>query len=456
MAGIGFELRKLLKRDSLLGMMQAYAYAGIISSGPWILSILGILIIGVMSVSIVVPNLLITQFQVSVTYIIAVSLVLTGLAQLAFTRFTADRLFERKPEMILPNFNGLLLWVTALSGFLGLLVVLFLFPDESLIYRLLMLAGFVTVSNIWIATIFLSGMKEYKAILVLFAVGYTITVIMALLLRPYGLEGLLGGFVLGQFVLLIGMIILILRNYPSSHFISFAFLEGRYLYPTLVAVGFFYNLGIWLDKFMFWFYPATSQAVIGPLRASVVYDIPVFLAYLSIIPGMAVFLVKMETDFVEYYDRFYDAVRGGGSLEHIEEMRNEMVYIVRQGIWQILKIQTITALVLLVTSDVLLGVLKISDLYLPLLFVNLISAALQVVFLGLLNVFFYLDKRRVVLALTGGFVALNGLFTAVTLFLGPKYYGYGFALALVVIVMAAMYVLDRKLESLEYDTFMLQ
>ena len=46
MAGIGFELRKLLKRDSLLGMMQAYAYAGIISSGPWVLSIIGILVIG--------------------------------------------------------------------------------------------------------------------------------------------------------------------------------------------------------------------------------------------------------------------------------------------------------------------------------------------------------------------------------------------------------------------------
>jgi uncharacterized membrane protein len=74
MAGIGFELRKLLKRDSLLGMMQAYAYAGIISSGPWVLSIIGILVIGLMSVSMVVPEFLITQFQVSVTYLIAFSL----------------------------------------------------------------------------------------------------------------------------------------------------------------------------------------------------------------------------------------------------------------------------------------------------------------------------------------------------------------------------------------------
>ncbi|MDQ8036250.1 MAG: exopolysaccharide Pel transporter PelG [Pedobacter sp.] len=456
MAGIGFELRKLLKRDSLLGLVQAYAYAGIISSGPWVLSILGILVIGLMSVSIVVPNFLITQFQVSVTYIIAFSLVLTGLVQLAFTRFTADRLFEKRSEMILPNFNGLLLSVTAVSGGLGVLAILFLFPQESLLYRLLMLTGFVTVSNIWVATIFLSGMKEYKAILILFGVGYGMTVALALLLRAWGLEGLLAGFVLGQFVLLLGMIILILRNYPSSHFISFEFVEKRYLYPTLVAVGFFYNLGIWVDKFMFWAWPATSQEIIGPLRASVIYDIPVFLAYLSIIPGMAVFLVKMETDFVEYYDRFYDAVRSGGSLEHIEDMRNEMVYIVRQGIYQIVKIQTLVVLALLVTGSWLLQAVGISELYLPLLFVNLVSASLQVVFLGLLNVFFYLDKRRVVLALTAGFVFLNGGFTFITLWLGPKFYGYGFALALLVVIMIAMRLLDRKLDALEYDTFMLQ
>ena len=162
MAGIGFELRKLLKRDSLLGMMQAYAYAGIISSGPWVLSIIGILVIGLMSISMVVPEFLITQFQVSVTYLIAFSLTLTGFAQLAFTRFTADRLFEKRANVILPNFNGLLLWVTLLTGLFGTLVIIFLFPNQSVMYRLLMLAGFVVMSDIWIATIFLSGMKQYS------------------------------------------------------------------------------------------------------------------------------------------------------------------------------------------------------------------------------------------------------------------------------------------------------
>ena len=49
MAGIGFELRKLLARDNLLALLRAYAYAGVISSGPWILSILGMLLIGIFS-----------------------------------------------------------------------------------------------------------------------------------------------------------------------------------------------------------------------------------------------------------------------------------------------------------------------------------------------------------------------------------------------------------------------
>lgn len=35
MAGIGFEIRRILKRDSFLNLFEAYGLAGIISSGPW-------------------------------------------------------------------------------------------------------------------------------------------------------------------------------------------------------------------------------------------------------------------------------------------------------------------------------------------------------------------------------------------------------------------------------------
>jgi len=456
MAGIGFELRKLLKRDSYIGLFQAYAYASIIGAGPWVLSIVGILIIGVLSISVVVPEYMITQFQTSVTYLIAGSLIATGPVQLAFTRFIADRLYEKQEAQVLPNFIGVMLLVTAVCGGAGLALVAFAFQGLNNLYRLLMLTGFVLLANIWVATIFLSGLKQYRSIVGLYALGYGITVASALALRPLGLEGLLLGFVLGQAVLLLGMVLIVLRAYPTSDFISFGFLRPGAMLPTIMAVGFVYNLAIWLDKFIFWYSEGTGQQVIGPLRASVIYDLPVFLAYLSILPGMAVFLVRMETDFVEYYQRFYDAVREGATLEYLEELRDEMVLTVRRGLFEIIKIQSIAALVVFIAGPQLLQWAGIPQLYLPLLYIDVVAAGLQVVLLGLLNVYFYLDKRRTVLGVTLLFLVLNGLFTWASLYLGVTWFGYGFALAVLATVLAGFYLLDKKMETLEYETFMLQ
>ncbi len=456
MAGIGFELRKLLKKDTLSGLLQAYAFAGVIGSGPWVLSIVGILVIGFLSSAVVVPAFLVTQFQTSVTYLIASSLVVTGCAQLAFTRFVSDRIFEKREDLILGNLNGLLMAVVLISAALGTLALFIVLPGEGVIYRLLMLAGFVLMCCIWIVTIFLSGLKRYQAIVSLFAVGYAITVGLALLLRPFGLEGLMAGFVVGHFVLLAGMWGLVVSHFPQARLVGFDFAKREWIYGSLVAIGLLYNLGVWADKFMFWYFPDTSEPIIGHLRASLIYDLPVFLAYLSIIPGMAAFMVRIETDFVEYYDKFYEAVRKGGSLAYIEEMRDEMVYSIRQGLAEIGKIQTLAVLVTFVAGPAILAALNISELYLPLLHIQVIGTGLQVVLLSVLNVFFYLDQRRIILGLCAEFLFLNVVITALSLRLGAAFYGYGFAISVLVTLVTALMLLDHKLRRLEYETFMLQ
>lgn len=457
MAGIGFELRRMLRRNTLVSLVQAYTYAGVIGSGPWVFSIVGILLIGIFSASVVIPSTLVTQFQTSVTYLVAGSLILTGLVQLAFTRFVSDRLFEKQRERILPNLHGLLLVVMLAASAIGTLALFVVLPGEGLLYRMLMLAGFVVMCGVWVLTILLSGMKRYKLIVALFALAYLLIVAAALLLRPWGLEGLLAGFVIGNYVLLAGMWVLIVREFnPEGRLIAFDFLRRELLYPSLMVVGLLYNLGIWADKFMFWYFPPTSDAIIGHLRASLIYDLPVFLAYLSIIPGMAVFLVRIETDFVEFYDKFYDAVRSGGSLEYIESMRDEMVYSIQQGLSEIAKIQTLAVLITLVAGPAILSALSISRLYQPLLHVQVVGAGLQVGLMAVLNVFFYLDQRRVVLLLCLQFVLLNVALTGLTLWAGAALYGYGFAVATLVTLCTGLLLLSRQLNRLEYETFMLQ
>lgn len=457
MAGIGFELRRMLRKNTLTGLLQAYAYAGVIGSGPWVFSIIGILLVGIFSASVVVPGYLVTQFQTSVTYLVASSLILTGFVQLAFTRFISDRLFEKKRDMVLPNLHGLLLLVMGAAAALGTVALFVVLPGERLLYRLLMLAGFGIMCGVWVLAILLSGMKRFQAITALFAGSYALIVVVSLLLRHWGLEGLLGGFVLGNFVLLAGMWVLVMREFgPEGRLIAFDFTERRLMYPSLVFVGFLYNVGVWVDKFMFWYFAPTSEPIIGGLRASLIYDLPVFLSYLSIIPGMAVFLVRIETDFVEFYDKFYEAVRSGGSLEYIEDMRDEMVYSIQQGLGEIAKIQTLAVLVTFVAGPTLLDALGISNLYLPLLHVQVVGAGLQVGLMAILNVFFYLDQRRIVLLLCAEMVLLNVAFTALTQYLGAAFYGYGFTVAMLVTLCTGMVQLSRQLNRLEYETFMLQ
>ena len=119
MAGIGFEIRDILRDDSYTALLKAYSYAGLISSGPWILSILTIMGIGVLCVNLSVPRMEIVQFLVSITYLMSASLILTGLLQLLFTRYISDRLFEKKDRTVLPNLIGAMTVTTIVGGVFG-------------------------------------------------------------------------------------------------------------------------------------------------------------------------------------------------------------------------------------------------------------------------------------------------------------------------------------------------
>lgn len=454
MAGIGFELRRILSRDSYASTLHAYVYAGLISSGPWVLSIVSVMLVGVFSLAMLMPEFLVRQFLVTVTYLMASSLIVTGGLQLFFTRFVSDRLFERKYEVILPNLIGVLLLITLGSGVLGTVLLVTLF-DQPLMYRLLVLANFVTLCDLWLVLIFVSGMKAYNRILLTMLLGYSLMVASAYVLLALELNGLLMALLIGHCTLLFMFLYDILREYRAEKLVAFDFLQRKQVFISLLATGVFYNLGVWIDKIVFWFNPDTSSNVIGPLRASVLYDMPIFLAYMAIIPGMAVFLVRIETDFAEWYDRLFRAIREGETLQHIQQLKTEMTLSIRQGLVEICKVQGLTVMLLYLFAPRLLEWLGVSSYYLPLFYVDLIGVSIQVVFMALLNVFFYLDKRAIALQLCLLFVVLNAALTLLSLDLGPSFFGYGFTLSLLICVLLGLQRLTTTLDDLEYNTFML-
>ena len=453
MAGIGFELRRLLRRESFFSYLRAYGSAGLISSGPWVFSIVSVLIIGACSAGVVQPREQVVQFLTSVTALMAGSLLLTSPLQLMFSRFVADRVYAHRQVEILPNVFGALTVTTGLGSGVGALLVPS-FGDAPPHVAWLMVGALVTLSDVWIVVVLLSGLKAYREVLAAFAGGNALSVMGALGLRPWGLLGLLAGFLTGQAMMFFVLTAIVIRRHPSNSLVSFDFLRPSEAHYDLAVTGLLYNAGIWADKLVFWSDPNTSDRVLGPLRSSVLYDLPIFIAYLSIVPGMAVFLMRIETDFAEQYESFFGAIRSGATLGEIRRVQSLLIEAVRTGLFDILKVQGLTVIVLILAGPALLHVAGISPLYVQLLNVDVVGVGLQVFLLALLSVLFYLDRRGEALAVTGLFAVANFSLTQLSLTLGPEYFGYGFALAALTASLLAVSLLNRRLARLDADTFM--
>lgn len=453
MAGIGFALRQELRKETYAGVLRAYLVAGIIGSGPWLISIAAMLCIGAVTEAMHGPSAVATQFLATVTHLMALSLIVAGSIQLLFVRFVADRVFDKSEAAVAPNLIGAVLLTTLVAGTLGACEAVMLF-EGHVAFRVLFAASFVALCDVWLLSALLSGMKAYRSLLAIVCVGYLVSVAGSLGLSSFGLAGYLAGFVLGQGLMLFGMLALLLREYPSERRVAFEFLDRKRVFPDLAITGSLFNVAIWVDKFVFWTNPTTSEKLIGPIRYSVVYDVPIFVAYLSVIPGMAVFFVRIETDFAEAYERYFRAVREGNTLTEIRRLRDELVLAARTGVYDILRIQGLTIVVLLLTGERVLGFFRIPSFYTYLFRVDVVGVGLQVFLLGLFTILFYLDYRKLVLGLCALFAVANLVFSVASQHLGPRFFGFGFTAAAALTSLVTLSALSNKLTRLEYETFM--
>lgn len=457
MAGIGFQLKKITQKGTLSALIKAYGYSAALSSGPWVISMIVIFLIGFINIYYFHENDHTVKFQVIVTYamMMASSLIFTGFLQLPFTRFIADRIFDGKENVVLPNYFGVLFTILSVGFLISLPLAQWLFYDQNALFITMSVATFLVLSGVWISNILAVSLRFYRFVIFAYASAYGIILIASLLLKDYGIEGLLFSFLSGNVLLLILLMMAIIRQYPSPFFIRFDLFESASFYWTLGFAGLFYNLGVWIDKIIFWYHPLTGVNVIGRLNGSIVYDMPIFLAYLSIIPGMAIFFYRLEVEFAEKYDLYYSAVRGG-VLDQIERYRIEMMDVVRTSIREILTIQGVFNLGIFMLSIPLFEALKIPQLFLPLFYIDLIGTQIQLGFMSILAFLFYIDRRREAMNLSILFFLLNILFTFVSIELGPYYFGYGFAFSLLIVFLGSLYYLKYIMERLNYETFMLQ
>jgi len=466
MAGIGFQLRQILEEKSLASVFKAFGYSAVLSSGPWVISMIIILGIGLSNIYLFGANQEdTTMLKASVTYVsaLAISSIYTGFFQLPFTRFIADRIYESRYYLVLPNFLGILVVVIGIAILIGFGLGIFLFSTQSNLFILLYGTLFVILSCVWMANILAASLKLYKLVILFYLLGYVAIYICALFLHEWGVVGLLVSFIIGNSVIFFLLFFGIVYFFPSfnpknKNFIRFDMFTQSFgkFYWKLAYSGMLYNIAIWIDKVIFWVSPVVGYVVIDRLHASMIYDFPIFLAYLSIIPGMAIVFYRLEVDFASAYEGFYRAINKHGTLREIKRHKQGMIDAIKLSIREILFVQGMFNIFLFLGAEELFGLLMLPKLYLPLFYVDVVGVQLQLGFMSILAFLYYLDRQKEALLYTLLFVLLNALLTWISIQLGPYFYGYGFSITLLILFVASIHTLNKILQELDYETFMLQ
>ncbi len=332
MAGIGFELQRVLRRGGIGSFFKVVLAGSIVVAGPWLLTILGIFFIGKYAETSI--GALRNVFTGSIVYSYAFSLILFGGTHYIFTRFVADLIYEEKRReagSALLSFSLLIGILAALiSGVASLRITTFS-GSEQFTYRIALILLFVSINLTWLLMIFISLLKKYMAIFSLYLIGMVISFLGVKLLGiPLKTSGALLGYSIGQTFIVIALYLLVSMEYKPNGlgFKGLFSYIGRYKF--LLLTGIFYYWGMWADKIVFKIFmgnpvPGTFFQIFD------YYDIPVYIANLTIIPGMIYYIIVTEIDF---YISLKDFLKGlhENTYTKIQKKKYAMINSVKTGI----------------------------------------------------------------------------------------------------------------------------
>ena len=394
----------------------------------------------------------IKEFRVIIVYNFAFSLVLSGPMLLVVTRALADLIYEKQVESAPGMMMGALLLVLFIEGPFAIGFYVF-YASYDPVVRYAAISNFLLVGCLWLVSVFLTALKDYRSVSAAFGIGMLLAVFLGVSLgRFQGAAGMLIGFNVGLSVVLFLLTAKILAEYPYPMVNVFAFVKKFRTYWTLALSGFVYNLAIWIDKWIMWFAPESERLPSG-LISYPHYDSAMFLAFLTITPSMAIFLVIVETRFFEGYLTFYRDLQRHANFRRITYNHQSLIAILVDGVRTMAVLQGAVTLLVILLAPKIFAWLGVDFRQIGMFRLGVFGSMFHMLTMALLIVLAYFDFRYVTLSLQAVFLVSNAGFTLVSMRMGFPYYGYGYFLASLVTFVAAYGLTYLYLRDLPYQSF---
>lgn len=451
MAGIGFALRKLSQEKTFTATFRAYIYAALAASGPWILTILTIGGLTVLTQRVGQKEAL-YEFRILLVYNFSFSLVLASPLFIITTRYLADRLYlkdlKSAPGLIVGSLMALYIFLLPFALiFYGMIAHLTLSARFNVIVNLML------ISTLWLVSLFVSIIQDFRKVSWAYLIGGTIALIMAWgLLKILGEPGLMAGFNAGLAVTLGVLIAQIFTEYNYEFKFPTLFLSYVKRYRWLVLSAFMYNAGAWCDKWIMWF-SSHSQHDPSGLRYFDNYDSAMFLSQLTIIPGMALFLLTVETGFFERCRTFYGDILNKVTYAQIEKNHKNLLENLLKSARDTFILQGgITALIIAIAPYFFMF-FNFQYLQIGIFRLGTLGSCFQMIALFILMLMTYFDARREPVIISFVFLISNALFTSIFMRFGYQFYGYGYFLSALLTFCIATILLVRLVRNLPYQAF---
>jgi uncharacterized membrane protein len=456
MAGIGFQLKELYNQSNFFAQLRAYGFSAVTAVGPMFLSILLITAAREWLMALEAPSSEVSLFIASVQYAFIFSQILTGGFLFILSRFLADQMFMEKEENILSSLYGAI-GVVLLIGIIVAMIFYWSSP-LPLSFKFISYLFFMELNIIWILSIYVSALKDYRKIVW----SYLLGVIAAILFiwaatGLFGIETALAVFIgldLGFLLIAIMLMRHIFSFFRWDNKQYFYFLTYMEKYPFLFFIGLFYYLGLYGHNFAVWF--GNRQVVVADtFFMATYYDTPVFYAYFSLLPSLILFMVTLETKFYTTYKKYYWRILNGFPLKDIESAKQEMFRILRFEILFLAQVQLVVTFVFLFMGVHFLPFLGLIQDQIDIFMVIVLGSWFLSLVITLFLILLYFDERKAAFSLTG-FYALSSFAATILLNKFFDIHGAGMFIAAVLSFGYGSWLLVRQLNEIDYSTFCYQ
>lgn len=446
MAGIGWRLERMIQRDSLGATLGAFLTGVAVTSGPWLLTTLVLVLMRVSAASSGTQG--IDDVERVITLVYGTVIVLSAPIDIVLSRYASDRVYERRRDQIAAPLRTVLASCLILFTGVGALVMHIGGATSELYWPGVALSAVVAAQ--WLLLSAAGGLSSPGIILRAFGFGAPISVLAALTLsRPevLGSAGYLHGFGLGQLVTLALLMWGTLRALPFEEDEGATIVPAFGEYWLLAVAAFAFHAGLWVDKVVVYLLAGPGVAPMYASTAAV--------AWLSVVPACAYLFVVIETVFHRRFKDYYAALHVGASLPELERMAHDLRAQVGHTLRGTAAVQAGVTLLGVAAAPEVVALLALAPDSTTTLRWLLVGAGMQVMAVSTTLLLYYFDFRTEALYAALTQLAVSAVAT-IAIGAPGEHMGAGYAIACAVTLGVSLVLLHRRLLGLLARTFQSQ